>query len=250
MDVEAPGPHLGVLGRVEVVLVGRAPGDRVEPDVGRALALELPDVTAAVGLDDVRDAVRVLRRPVLGEHAAGLDDVVVDADQDEVLGVHGCLLLHAFWVGAISTYVASASASTVVSSSAVVITAWTWKRRPVVSPACAAHQLGVDRCRAAVAEGHLGGETHRVPAVLHEAHHLVGEGREQAPVHEAGRAFCVGTEPDMTNGSVRRRPERDPQRRGVGRAAAEAALHVLQRRHRVTLPQVDELVKYWGDWRA
>ena len=81
---------------------GGQPATAFEPDVGRALALELPDVTAAVGLDDARDAVGVLRRPMLREHAAGLDDVVVDADQDEVLGVHG-LLLHTISVGTINT---------------------------------------------------------------------------------------------------------------------------------------------------
>ena len=76
-------------GRVHAVFLGRPARHRVEPDVGDVDVEELPRV-GAVGavLDPGRD-VLVLRGEVLLEHVGRLDDVIVDADQDEVFGAHG-----------------------------------------------------------------------------------------------------------------------------------------------------------------
>ena len=77
-------------GGLEAVLLGRTAGDRVEPDVGDGGALELPHV--GVHLVDVDHAGRALEvglRHVALPHVGRLDDVVVDADEDEVVQVHG-----------------------------------------------------------------------------------------------------------------------------------------------------------------
>ena len=92
VDVPAALPHL-VEGRgLEAVLLGRAADDGVEPDVGELLALEEPGVAAVLPPDEPGR----LRPPPLGqvalEHVGGLDDVVVDADQDQVLHAHGSML--------------------------------------------------------------------------------------------------------------------------------------------------------------
>ena len=114
--------------------------------------------------------------------------------------------VHGAPLGASSTYVASASASTVVSSSAVVITACTWKRRPVVSPTWARQQqLGVDRCRASVAEGHLGGELAprcRRVARSPSPRRRGSRGGRRAPGRAPPRSS--GAEPDPAFGAVRR----------------------------------------------
>ena len=67
-------------------------------------------------------------------------------------------------------------------------------------------------------------------------------------MHEPRRTLGVRPEPDPAFGTVVGGREHDPERCRIARAAAEATLHVLQRRHLATLPQVDDLVKYWGDW--
>src|SRR5207248_6617043 len=73
---------------VEAVLLGRATGDGVEPDVLRPLPLEEPVLAAVVVGEHLRGAVPVLRRDVPLEHVRRLDDVVVDTDEDEVFDVH------------------------------------------------------------------------------------------------------------------------------------------------------------------
>ena len=74
--------------RVDAVLLGRAAGDRVEPDVRDVEVEELPDVGAVVLVHDVRRDVLVLRREVVLEQVGRLDDVVVDADEDQVVEAH------------------------------------------------------------------------------------------------------------------------------------------------------------------
>ena len=87
--VVATGAHLGERLGVEAVLGGRAAGDGVEADVGQLGAVVGPHVDAVVALDQLRRLVPVLGRQVRVPHAARLDDVVVDRDQDEVVQLHG-----------------------------------------------------------------------------------------------------------------------------------------------------------------
>ena len=95
LDVVATVPHLGEGGRVDAVLVGRPAGDGVQPDVGQLLALVEPDVVARRVLDGLGRQVLVPLGQVLVEHARWLDHVVVHADQDQVLDVHGVPLVPA-----------------------------------------------------------------------------------------------------------------------------------------------------------
>ena len=76
-------------GGVHPVFLGRAAGDRVEPDVRDVEVEELPGVGAVLAVLDPRRDVAVLRREVLLEHVGGLHDVVVDTDENEVFGAHG-----------------------------------------------------------------------------------------------------------------------------------------------------------------
>ena len=75
-------------GRVHAVFLGRPAGDRVEPDVRDVEVEELPHVGAVGAVLDPRRDVLVLRRQVVLEHVGRLDDVVVDADQDEIFEAH------------------------------------------------------------------------------------------------------------------------------------------------------------------
>ena len=76
-------------GRLEAVLLGRTAGDRVEPDVGDLGALERPHVGVhLVFVDHPRCELEVGLRHVPLEEVGRLDDVVVDADEDEVVHVH------------------------------------------------------------------------------------------------------------------------------------------------------------------
>jgi hypothetical protein len=86
VDVVATGPHLVERGRLDAVLLARPPRDRVQPDVRDLRAVEHPDVVAAVGVHDARCHVGVLRRDASIEQVGRFDDVVVDADEDHVVG--------------------------------------------------------------------------------------------------------------------------------------------------------------------
>ena len=88
MDIEAPGTHLAEPGRLDAVLVRGPPGHRVQPDVGRLLALEDPGVGAVIPRHDLRRAVLALLRDMAVEHVRGLDDMVVNGHEDEVVDVH------------------------------------------------------------------------------------------------------------------------------------------------------------------
>jgi hypothetical protein len=89
VDVPAPGAHLVERRRVDAVLLLGAPGDGVEADVGDDGAVEGPDVVTRLGLDDLRGLIGELRRQPTLEQTGRLDEVVVDAHQDHVVGVHG-----------------------------------------------------------------------------------------------------------------------------------------------------------------
>ena len=90
VDVVAAVADHVVAGRLDVVLLGRPPGDGVEPDVGDLAALVDPDVDAVVLVHALGRELLPLLGKVVVEQGRGLDDVVVDAHQDQILGLrHG-----------------------------------------------------------------------------------------------------------------------------------------------------------------
>ncbi len=89
VHVVAARSHLVVAQWVEPVLLRRAAGDGVEPHVLGALAFEQPELAAGLVFCDPWRLVAVLLGDVGVEHRRRLDDVVVDTDQDHVVGVHG-----------------------------------------------------------------------------------------------------------------------------------------------------------------
>ena len=88
LDVEAPFPDLVEAGRVDPVLLGRTSRDRVEADVRHLEFEELPHVGAVVLVDDLGREIPVLGGEMALEQVGRLDHVVVDADDDHVLGAH------------------------------------------------------------------------------------------------------------------------------------------------------------------
>ncbi len=92
VDVVGAGTHLGMSGRVESPLLLRPGHHRVEPDHRHLLVLVDPLVLALFVVHDVRGLVHVAGRQVSLEHVRRLNDVIVDADQDHVVRVHGVLL--------------------------------------------------------------------------------------------------------------------------------------------------------------
>ena len=88
VDVVATLAHLLERGRLDAVLLGGTAHHGVEAHVGDEVALEGPHVGAVVVVDDARGAVLPLGRDAALEHVGGLDDVVVDAHEDEIFGLH------------------------------------------------------------------------------------------------------------------------------------------------------------------
>ena len=88
MDVVTAGAHLGEADGVESPLLVGPRGNRVEPDGAGADAAPLPLVDAVGGPHDFRGTVSVLVWDVAIEHGRRFDDVVVDADEDEIVGSH------------------------------------------------------------------------------------------------------------------------------------------------------------------
>ncbi len=78
VDVVATGPHLVEAERL-LLLRGFPAGDRVHPDLGELLVLELPDLET-VAVRDSRRAVLEVRGEASLEGVRRLDDVVVDRD--------------------------------------------------------------------------------------------------------------------------------------------------------------------------
>ena len=88
--VVAAGPDLVEALRLEAVLLLGPAGHRVEGGRLHDDLAELPDVGALVVADELGRPVLVLGLEVVDEEVGRLDDVVVDADQDEVVGIeHG-----------------------------------------------------------------------------------------------------------------------------------------------------------------
>ena len=84
-DVVAAGPHLVEALRLDAVLLLGAPGDGVERRGLHHDLAEDPDVGALVVAHELRRPVLVLGVEVVGEQVGRLDEVVVDADEDEVV---------------------------------------------------------------------------------------------------------------------------------------------------------------------
>ena len=89
VDVVATRPDLVEPRRLDAVLLLGPAGDRVERHVRDDRVAELPHVRAVGVVHQPRRVVHVLLRQVVLEHVRRLDGVVVDADQDHVLFVHG-----------------------------------------------------------------------------------------------------------------------------------------------------------------
>jgi hypothetical protein len=89
VDLVAPRTHLVVRDRIDVEVLGRLARHRVEAEVA-ALHVAVPPLLAAgvVG-DDTRRELAVLLRHVAVEHVGRLAYVVVDTDEDHVVGTHG-----------------------------------------------------------------------------------------------------------------------------------------------------------------
>ena len=89
MDVPAALADAGERGGLDAVLLGRLAGDGVQADVGDLGPLVGPDVGAVVLVDELRGGVLPLVGKVGVEEGGWLDDVVVDAHEDEIFGLHG-----------------------------------------------------------------------------------------------------------------------------------------------------------------
>ncbi len=93
VDVVTARPHLVEALRLEPVLLLGSPGDGVERGRLHDDLPEGPDVVPLVVTDELRRALLVLRGEVVHEEIGWLDDVIVDADQNEVVNLaHGSLL--------------------------------------------------------------------------------------------------------------------------------------------------------------
>ena len=89
VDVVAAGPHLVEGGGLDPVLLPGAARHRVEADVRDDRPVEDPDVRAVGPAIDAGSTVPVAGREMVVEHVGRLHEMVVDADQDEVSGLHG-----------------------------------------------------------------------------------------------------------------------------------------------------------------
>ena len=89
VDVVRAGRISANPSRVEAPLLLGPADDRVQAHRADLLALEHPLLDAVVAHHDVGHPVGVLGRHVALEHVGRFDDVVVDADQDQVVELHG-----------------------------------------------------------------------------------------------------------------------------------------------------------------
>src|ERR1700712_177999 len=92
MDVVATGPHLVVAAGIDVEKLRRFAGPRIEAQVS-TLDLAVPPLldTAIVGDNPRGQAVPPFRNVPI-EHVSRFGDVVIDADQDQVIRSHRSLL--------------------------------------------------------------------------------------------------------------------------------------------------------------
>ncbi|WP_234312027.1 hypothetical protein [Streptomyces griseus] len=89
VDVVAAGPDLLQALRLHAVLLLGPARDRVECGVADPGVPELPDVAAILAVDQTRSVLLVTGGQVVREQVRRFDDVVVDADEDHVIAVHG-----------------------------------------------------------------------------------------------------------------------------------------------------------------
>ena len=99
LDVVAAAPDLLDAGGLGPELLLGPPGHRVQGGVQYLLAVVNPRHGAVVAADEPRRLVRVLALDATLEHVRRLDDVVIDADQDQVIDVHGSSLLTSRSIG-------------------------------------------------------------------------------------------------------------------------------------------------------
>ena len=88
VDIPTAFAHLVEAGRLDAVLLPRPACDGVQPDVGDLVLVVVPGQRAVLPLLELRGELLVLGGQVPLEHVRGLDDVVVDAHQDQVVLVH------------------------------------------------------------------------------------------------------------------------------------------------------------------
>jgi hypothetical protein len=89
VDVEAPGPHLIERSRLDAVLLLGPARDGVQADVGDLGPVEQPDVATVGQPLDMWTLVPPLGRQSPVEHGRRLDQMVIHADHDQVIGMHG-----------------------------------------------------------------------------------------------------------------------------------------------------------------
>jgi len=87
VDVVAAGPDLVEALRLEAVLLLGATGHRIESGGLHDHLTEGPDVGALVIAHQLRGPVKVVGSQVVDEEVRGFDDVVVDADEYEVVDI-------------------------------------------------------------------------------------------------------------------------------------------------------------------
>ena len=94
IDVVATGSDLVEACRFDPVLLLGTPRDCVQPEVGDLHALEKPHLPAIVPFDHPRGAGLEPAGETALEHARGLDEVIIDAHDDEVLDRGRCRFGH------------------------------------------------------------------------------------------------------------------------------------------------------------
>jgi len=89
VDVVDALAHLLEAGRLHAVFLERAADDGVQAHRRPLLALVFPVVGAGRGLLQLGRGGQRIARQVLVEHVGGFADVVIDADDDQVVHLHG-----------------------------------------------------------------------------------------------------------------------------------------------------------------
>ena len=88
VGIEAAFAHLLERNRLETVLFLGPAGHGVEAESGRPLALDLPVMGAVGAALHGRRTILEARRDVLDEHVRGLDEVIIDADENQIGNFH------------------------------------------------------------------------------------------------------------------------------------------------------------------
>src|SRR5580658_8108370 len=88
VGIEAAFANLLVRHRLEPVFLLGPAGHGVEAESGCPLALDLPVMGAAGAALHGRRTILEARRNVLDEHVGGLDEVIIDADENQIGNFH------------------------------------------------------------------------------------------------------------------------------------------------------------------